>query len=53
MTDKSFDYFFNRCFIFLDLDKYYIPFGDYRNNRAKVSTFVDNSCQLFHMHPFS
>ena len=30
VIDKSFDYFFNRCFILLDPDKYYIPFSDYR-----------------------
>ena len=52
VIDKSFDYFFN-SFISLDLDGYYIPFIDYRNNRAKVSTSVDKVCQLFHMHPNS
>ena len=29
---------FQTHFISLDPDKYYIPFSDYRNNRAKAST---------------
>ena len=46
VIDQSFDYFFNRCFISLDLDRYYIPFSDYRHNRAKVSTLADKFRQL-------
>ena len=40
-------------FISLDLDRYYIPFSDYRNNRAKGSTLADKFCQLFPMYPIS
>ena len=53
MINKSFDYFFNRYFISLDPDKYYIPFSDYGSNRAKISTIMKvssvnySTCILF------
>ena len=50
---ESNGYFFNKHFISLDPDKYYISFSDYRNNRVKVSTLADKFCQLLHMHPIS
>ena len=53
MKDESSGYFFNKHFIPVDPDKYYISFSDYRDNGAKVSTSVDKFCQLFHMHPIS
>ena len=46
-------YSFHNYFIFLDPDKHYIFFSEYRDYRAKVSTKVDKFCQLFQMHPIS
>ena len=50
---ESNGYFFNKHFIPLDPDNYYISFSDYRDYRAKVSTLADKFCQLFHMHHIS
>ena len=40
VIDKSFVYFFNTYFISLDPTQHYISFSDYRDYRAKVSTWI-------------
>ena len=38
VNDKCLDLLFDNHFIFLDPEKYYISFSDYREYRAKVHT---------------
>ena len=38
VNDKCLDLLFDNHFVFLDPEKYYISFSDYREYRAKVHT---------------